>query len=190
VAAFGPEEFALRSGASVVFRHCEARDVDTFLEFRARIASETTHTMQIVGQATDHRDKTVAAWESMLRDDLSLRLGVFDGDRMVAGLGFHPEHGGNHPWARHVGDFGMMVLQEFWGQGLGRRMLEIIEDHAQACGITRIEARVRAENERGVKLYQGMGYRIEGTRVRAVRIDGRYQDEYFIAKLLDGAGNA
>src|SRR5690606_8095554 len=85
------------------------------------------------------------------------------------------------------GRFGMMILKEYWGEGIGRRLLEIMEAHAKNCGITRIEAMVRTQNDRGVKLYRRMGYQIEGTRRQAALIEGTFQDEYFISKLLDAA---
>jgi [ribosomal protein S5]-alanine N-acetyltransferase len=79
----------------------------------------------------------------------------------------------------------MMILREFWGEGIGRRMLEIMEAHAKDRGIARLEAQVRTKNERGIKLYRRMGFQIEGTRKHAALIDGKYQDEFFIAKILE-----
>jgi len=63
-------------------------------------------------------------------------------------------------------------------------MLEALDRHARSVDITRIEALVRTQNERSVKLYTSSGYKIEGTRVRAVSIDGQFFDEYYIAKIL------
>ena len=102
---------------------------------------------------------------------------------MVGLLGFHTIDA-EHPWIKHIGHFGMMVLKDFWGQGVGRRMLEIMEGVAKSAGILRIEALVRIQNTRGVRFYQNAGYQIEGTRRHGALIDGRFQDEYYIAKLL------
>jgi len=79
----------------------------------------------------------------------------------------------------------MMILQEFWGEGIGKRLLTIMEIHALSIGVSRIEAMVREKNERGIKLYTGMGYQIEGTRRQAVIIAGEAQNEFFIAKILE-----
>jgi ribosomal-protein-alanine N-acetyltransferase len=185
MAIYGPEEFKTRSGRGLLIRHCHLSDVDMFLRFQAQAASETTHTLQVVGRVPE-RAKLEAAWAVSLKEESGLRVSSFDGDRMVAQLSFQAEsHPPLHPWTKHTGRFGMMVLQEFWGQGLGRRLLEIMETHARKIGITRIEAMVRTENSRGVRFYNRMGYQIEGTRRQAALIDGRYQDEFFIAKLLD-----
>jgi len=42
----------------------------------------------------------------------------------------------------------------------------------------------KIRHERGIRLYRRMGYQIEGTRVQAALIEGRFQDELFIAKIL------
>ena len=78
----------------------------------------------------------------------------------------------------------MMVLRDYWGQGIGGRLLEIMEDFARSVEFTRIEATVRTENERGLNLYLKNGYAIEGTRLHSAVINGKYKDEYYISKLL------
>ena len=75
-----------------------------------------------------------------------------------------------------------MILKNYWDQGLGRRLLEIILNHACQVGITRIEASVRTVNERAVRMYQQAGFVIEGTRKHAALIDGIFYDEYYIAR--------
>lgn len=184
MATYEPEEFVTKTGKTVVIRHPEPKDVDAYLAFQPQIAAETTYTLQTIGQKLEPT-KIQEAWERSIKDPLAQRAAVFSGERMVAQIFFHPEYQPPHPWTKHVGYFGMFVHQEFWGEGIGRRLLEIIEKHALVNGITRIDARVRTKNERGVKLYTRMGYEIEGTRKDAALINGEMHDEYYIAKLLN-----
>lgn len=184
MATYGPEEFKAKDGGLVTIRYNTPSDVDAFLVFQPQAASETTHTLQMVGRTPD-RAKVRESWESAQSDSTILELGAYVGDRMVATLGFFPERRPAHPWTQHIGRFGMIVLQEFWGQGIARRLLEIMESHAREIGVSRIEAFVRTQNERGVRLYTRMGYEIEGTRRCAARIDGQAHDEYYIAKLFN-----
>jgi RimJ/RimL family protein N-acetyltransferase len=66
-------------------------------------------------------------WTSSEASTRVLTLGAFDEAGAFVGLlGVHPEREG-HPWISHVGIFGMMLLKAYWGQGLGRRMLEILD---------------------------------------------------------------
>ncbi|MCM2282398.1 MAG: GNAT family N-acetyltransferase [Bdellovibrionaceae bacterium] len=184
MATYGPTEFVTKSGRRVIFRHCEPNDADAFLEFQPKIAAETTNTLQVAGRTPD-REKLRDIWSADMNNPTPLRLGCFLGSKLIGQLGFHPEHHPPHPWTKHVGRFGMFILQEFWGEGIGKKLLEIMEDHARFIGVIRIEAMVRVQNERGVRLYSRMGYGIEGTRKNAAFINDRFHDELFIAKLLN-----
>jgi len=184
MATYGPEIFKARSGKTITFRHCDLADVDSFLKFQPQVASESNHTLQIPGRTPDP-EKLENAWRGSVASELELRIGAFDGERIVGQLSFYPESQVPHPWTKHIGRFGMMILREYWGEGIGRHLLEIMENHAKAGGITRIEAMVRSENERGVNLYTRMGYEVEGIRRRGAIIEGTPRDEYFIAKILD-----
>jgi RimJ/RimL family protein N-acetyltransferase len=46
--------------------------------------------------------------------------------------------------------------------------------------ITKIDLRVRTDNQRAIELYQRKGFTIEGTIRKAIWIDGRYYDHYWM----------
>jgi len=183
MATYGPENFATRDGRTLVLRHCLPSDAETYVEFQQQIARETQHTLQTVEMKPDPQ-KVRQVWAELLGDPRDLRLGAFDGDRMVGQImvfrAMRP-----HPWTDHVAQFGMMILQKFWGQGLGRKLLEAIDTHARAQCFTRIQAEVRVNNPRDIELYRRCGYQIEGTLRNLSRINGEYVDVHVIAKLLD-----
>lgn len=182
MATYPSESFRTKSGRRVTIRHCASEDIDSYLQ--PRIAEETNHTLQMIGRESS-RDSLQKSWEAASADPVALRLAAFSNDKMIAWLGFYYDSDSPHPWTRHIAAFGMMIVKEFWGEGIGRRLLEIMEDHARSCGITRIQALVRVKNGRGVRLYTRMGYGIEGTRKYGAIINGDPQDEYYIAKLLN-----
>ncbi len=174
---------------TLVLRSCAPGEAHLFEPFWNVVSRETTHTMQ-TPECPPNFSKTAEFWGKTLEDPFEVRVGAFqsmpDGTRRLVGqIGFHRTWGSDHPWVRHAGEFGMMVRREFWGRGVGRALIAAMEEHARSIGVVKIEAIVRAENERGWRLYESCGYRIEGTRKRAVKIDGRFQDEYWIAKDLD-----
>lgn len=183
MATLKPSTFTARSGKVLTLRSFEATDIDAFFTFLEKIAEETTHTLQKVGRPMK-RERVLDTWEKVKTEPGTLFIAAFDEatSRLIGEINIRKM---THPWTQHMAEFGMMMLKEFWGQGLGPHLLTLIETFARENGVTRIEAKVRTLNERGVGLYKKMGYKIEGTRERAALIDGQYQDEYFIAKLLD-----
>jgi len=187
MATLKPQKFVARNGRELIFKHLSPDDAEAFLKFRNQVPNDSTHTMQHVGMIFPSIEETKQRLKFQKEDPLILNVGVFDGSQVVGYLNFRvPFH--DHPWVSHLAQFGMMVLKEWWGQGIGKKLLELQDSHAEALGIQRIEAMVRVNNERGVTLYERNGFEIEGTRKKAAKIDGNFVDEYFIAKGFSDEG--
>lgn len=182
MARFDPETFLCRDGRALTLRSLTAGDAVQYQAFNDVIASETVYTLRYPGR-TYPREEWAAAFLRDEQSPLNLALGAFDSERMIAQAGLHAASGVN-PWVRHVGQFGMMIFKDYWDQGLGRKLLAVLLEHARSRGMTRVEATVRTANERAVRMYANAGFAIEGTRKNAAFIDGRYLDEYYIAKLF------
>jgi RimJ/RimL family protein N-acetyltransferase len=183
MAAISPLEMILKSGQTIAIRSLEEGDEVAFLDFLAQIPHDSNHTNQYVGKKLLTVDQVKARIEKNTPDPVTLDIAVFAGSKLIGFLNFRmPDP--DHPWCQHLGRFGMMIRKEYWGQGIGRKLLSLFEPHAIECGISRVEAEVRSANERGVTLYKNSGYEIEGRRKRAVKIDGEWGDEFFIAKFL------
>lgn len=179
-----PSRFVLKNGKEVIFRSPTADDAESFLKFREIIPHESTHTMQYVGMKLPTVEETANRLTLQQEDKTTVNICAFDEEKVIACLNFRLPHD-DHPWVKHLGQFGMFILREYWGQGIGKRLLELQDDHARTINVSRIEAMVRVENERGINLYRHSGYKIEGRREKAAKIDGKFVDEFFIAKLLD-----
>ena len=76
----------------------------------------------------------------------------------------------------HAAELGISTLKEFWGQGIGSRLMEEMIAYAKENGITKINLRVRADNERAKALYRKFGFEKEGDDRRMMEIDGEYFD--------------
>lgn len=184
MAKLDPTTYLLKSGKKVIFRQLVPGDAERFLHIRSQVPQEFTIAMQYVGMKLPNIEETAKRFETQLADKAILNIGVFDSEEVIGYLNFRMPNP-DHPWVQYLGQFGMMILKKYWGQGIGKKLLDLQEQHASSVGITRIEAMVRVKNDRGIKLYVNNGYKIEGTRRNAARIDGEYCDEYFIAKILN-----
>lgn len=176
------DNFELKNGRMVEVRSCRPEDAPLFLPFIEKIAIETTNTLQVPGRSP-RLDALAERWRHALTEDGLAYLGVFDEGRMVAQIGFESERP-DHPWVKDVWRFFMFVLKDYWGSGISAHLVERMIAALNDWGARRVEATVRANNERGVAFYKKMGFQIEGTRKAAADINGELQDEYYIAKLL------
>jgi len=177
------------TSTKIIIRNLAENDFDTFSQYQSQLAQETTHTLKVVNRPPEMKI-TVDRWMKAKEDSLELILGAFDQDRLIAICALHPYNRNSHPWISHIALFGVGVLKKYWGQGLAQHLMSIIERHAQKSKIKKLEAGVRVQNERGVYFYKKLGFEIEGCRKNAAFIDGKYQDEFYIAKwigLLDSS---
>jgi len=87
--------------------------------------------------------------------------------------------------AAHVGDLFMGLLPAYRGQGLGARLLREALAAADAFGYLRVELGVFATNTRAAALYRKAGFVEEGTKRRAILIDGVFHDEIIMARFRD-----
>lgn len=80
------------------------------------------------------------------------------------------------PGYRHRAVLGMGVAAAHRRRGIGEGLLRAVIAHAWKAGLRRIDLDVRADNEAAIRLYEKTGFRREGTRVRALCVQGDYFD--------------
>ena len=59
---------------------------------------------------------------------------------------------------RHRAEFGVSVLEEYWGLGIGRALMDACIECARQAGYAQLELTVVAENARAVEMYQRAGF--------------------------------
>jgi RimJ/RimL family protein N-acetyltransferase len=85
----------------------------------------------------------------------------------------------------HSGTLGMGVLAAHRGRGIGKALMERTLAGARNRGFTRVELTVRTDNERARRLYENIGFKLEGTCRNHMRIDGKYYDSHLMAILFE-----
>lgn len=69
----------------------------------------------------------------------------------------------------HRARFGISILKEYWGMGIGRMMMEASIDCARRAGYAQLELEVVVGNERAVSLYRCAGFEEYGRNPRGYR---------------------
>lgn len=164
-------------------RSCSIEDIDELQSFFRQGASESTHTL-LCKEHEPSSSKLETRILNALSNPSEIYLCVIDEKKIIAQTHLKAISP-NHPWIKHIAEFGMIVSEDWWNLGIGTALLKIMEEFSKTIGISKIEAKVRVSNKRGLALYQKQGYLIEGTRKNAAFINGKFEDEYFIAKFLE-----
>lgn len=76
----------------------------------------------------------------------------------------------------HSGQLGMGVHKRFRRLGIGTRLIEQTIRKAKANGLERIELEVFASNIPAIRLYEKLGFVVEGVKKKARKLDGAYDD--------------
>jgi RimJ/RimL family protein N-acetyltransferase len=165
----------------VQIREIREDDAEPFLSLCRLLDTETTQMMY----EPDERETTVEEQRSAIHDLLAtgnstVLLAEVDGQL----VGYVGCYGGEFRRVRHVGYVVAGVRTAYSGRGIGTLLFEALEGWARQRGMQRLELTVQEHNQAGIRLYRKMGFQVEGTRRRAMRVDDRWVDELYMAKLV------
>jgi ribosomal protein S18 acetylase RimI-like enzyme len=90
----------------------------------------------------------------------------------------------SRPTQAHRGVFGVGLLPQFRGRGIGTKLIRSALAAARAFGLHRVELTVREHNTGAVELYKKEGFAIEGVQRDAVLVDGVYEDVVCMAMVF------
>jgi RimJ/RimL family protein N-acetyltransferase len=183
--AVADETRVLRDGRRVRIRRAEPDDAAAILAYLGKVAGETINlTFGAEGPGfSEEEEREYLARVSAA--DNSLAIVALAGDEIVGSLTFD---GGRRPRLRHVGEFGISVLQAYAGQGLGKALLEYMLAWAERGGVVRkINLKVRVDNLPAIRLYERMGWAHEGRTTRDTLIDGEFNDCLLMGREVDPA---
>lgn len=182
MATYPTTQIKTKSGKTVIIRGAELKDIKLMSKFLDQIGKDSSFTLIYEGQIFDKR-LMKKNWKNIIKSSTSLLIGAYAEDQIVGQLFFRvptPEH----PWTKHIGKFGMMVTKDYWGEGIGSKLMDIMIEFAKTIRLSKIEAMVRTDNDRALKLYERKGFVIEGTKQNSAFIHDEFKDEYFIAKIF------
>jgi RimJ/RimL family protein N-acetyltransferase len=90
-------------------------------------------------------------------------------------------------WANRHAVLGIFIGdQSYWSQGYGADASRTLLRYAfEEANLHRIELEVFAFNLRAIRMYEKIGFRVEGTRKQALFREGAWHDEHIMAILRD-----
>lgn len=87
----------------------------------------------------------------------------------------------------HKVEFGLCVLKDFWGHGIGTNLLKESIVWADSNNIKKVTLNVLETNTTAIELYKRMGFEIEGTlKNDKILSDGEYYNTIVMGRFNDG----
>src|SRR6267143_1156387 len=158
-------------------RKARMRDLKGFHECLASVALERKH----IGSVEAPPLRGARKWMKSVLEARYPFLVVTDGSTIVGwcDVGRREREG-----FRHTAELGMGLRAKVRGHGLGSRLLKGVIALSRRRGIEKLELQVYASNAPARRLYRKFGFEVEGRRVRARKLDGRYDDVVLMALFL------
>lgn len=169
------ETVLVQGGLELLVRNAVASDARALRETTQRTHAETNYLLSYPDEQSvdDEQEARSLAETERSCNEVEL-VAIIDG-RIVGSAGVSAVRS-RHKVA-HRACFGISILKEYWGIGIGRVLMEASIDCARQAGYTQLELEVVADNERAVLLYRCAGFEEYGRNPRGYRsADAGYQE--------------
>ena len=165
----------------VIIRYPKKSDVNGIWKFYNKVIKETEFLSRITPVSLKDEKKWVAnAIKSMKKGNSAYIIIESDG-KIVGSSTVERKSEEVH---KHVGGFGIAILQEYTGIGLGRRLMELIEKEAKNMELEIIQLSVYGKNKVAHGLYKKTGF-IEACKIpKLIKRKNSYDDDIIMYKAL------
>ena len=100
-------------------------------------------------------------------------------------VGFLSAQKGEYKRIKHTGYIVVGIREKYRGKGIGSKLFSELDTWAIENKITRLELSVICSNTIAKHLYEKNGFKVEGIKKNTMIIDGKYIDEFFMAKIYN-----
>jgi len=169
------------AGNPVRIRTARPYDAAAFLDLKRQLDEETVFMMYEPGERDSSVQDLARELAGVARSPNSVVLLAELGDQLA---GYVELTGGSFRRSRATAYLVIGVRADAAGRGIGATLLGHAKDCAAAHGLHRLELTVMAHNTRAIRLYERMGFSVEGRRSECLLIEGQFVDELTMAAIL------
>lgn len=152
------KQFTIK-GLSYIIRSAVEADAEALSDLRLQIDEETENLDREPGEAFIDPQGFQTLIKADSESDRNIFLVAETDGRLI---GFSRCAGNDLKRFRHKVEFGVGVLKEFWGYGIGKNLLQESISWADENNIRKITLHVMESNESARRLYEKLGFEVEG----------------------------
>ena len=175
-----PVRFTLGDGREVTIRMTVEEDAEEICAVLPCMHAESDYLNYVPGEFSFSVEEEKKYIRKHTTKPGSISMVAVDDGRIIALAGAEsPEF----KRLAHHAELGLTVAKEFWGEGIGRKLMDCLLKWGRERGLRKMYLRVFDHNERGLRLYRSLGFVEEGRFKGDVRRgDGTYGDTILMAK--------
>lgn len=161
------QRLALKNGKEALIRNGDAPDGSAVYENFNLAHAQTDYLLSYPDENSYDPAQEARFLEEKTKSPNEIELIAIVDGKLAGTAGI--EAVGNKYKVRHRAEFGISVLREYWGLGLGKALAEACIQCAKAAGYTQLELNVVAENDRALSLYRALGFEEFGRNPRGFK---------------------
>jgi RimJ/RimL family protein N-acetyltransferase len=165
----------------VRIRTARPYDAAALLDLKRQLDEETAFMMYEPGERESSVQDLARELAGIARTPNSVVLLAEIDDQLA---GYVELTGGSFRRSRATAYVVIGVRAHAAGRGIGTGLLRHAKDWAAAHGLHRLELTVMARNTRAIRLYERMGFSVEGRRCECLLVNGQFVDELTMAVIL------
>ena len=176
------QEFHI-NGLTYTVRSAVQTDAEQLSEIRVQIDGETENMDREAGEG--FIDKI--GFQKIIKTDSEEMKNLF----LVAEVhnrivGFSRCEGSDLTRLSHKVEFGVCILKEYWGYGIGKNLLQKSIKWADENEVKKISLQVLEKNEKAIQLYKKLGLEVEGILKNDKKLsDGKYYNTVVMGRFTD-----
>jgi RimJ/RimL family protein N-acetyltransferase len=176
------QEFHI-NGLTYTVRSAVQTDAEQLSEIRVQIDGETENMDREAGEGFIDKIGFQKIVKTDSEEMKNLFLVVEVHNRIV---GFSRCEGSNLKRLSHKVEFGVCILREFWGYGMGKSLLQQSIQWADENEVKKISLQVLETNEKAIQLYKKLGLEVEGILKNDKKLsDGKYYNTVVMGRFTD-----
>ena len=166
---------------SIIYRQANPNDAPALLEYLAAVGAETDNLSYGAEGFKISRKREEKFIERFDKNENDLMLLALDENKIVANASIERNRIKRFS---HRAELSITVLRNYWGQGIGSRLMEQLISFASLSGTALISLEVRADNGRAIALYRKFGFETVGTFKKYFKIGDSFHDAFIMQLLL------
>lgn len=151
-------EITIKNGQKciIIIRNGTFEDGPEVSTFFTTTHGETDYLLSYPEESTRDDEKQSNYLKETTESDREIELLAIVDGKVVGMAGFNAI--GSKYKVRHRAEFGITVSKNYWGQGIGKAIMNACIECAKEAGYIQLELDVVADNTRAIELYKKLGF--------------------------------
>ena len=165
----------------IIYREAMTSDASALLLHQSTVGDETDNLSFDGNTFNISPEKEARFIDRFSKSERDVMLVALDGEKIVGNGIIECERAKRYS---HRATLSITVLRDYWGRGIGSRLMEMMIRFSREHNIHVVSLEVRADNDRAVALYKKFGFETIGLYKKFFKINGEYYDAFLMQLVL------